>query len=108
MTAWGIARRLYPRGDGPWFAEPGGLSRPAAHAGRSRPPERERLSILRPEDGATFRLVSGALRQGIVCRVAGNPAGSRLWWFVDGKPAGESVGTAPFALDMAEGGHLVS
>ena len=105
-VAWGIARQLYPQGRGPWFEKPdGGVSRKAA---MRRPATEKRLAILRPEDGATFRLVSGAMRQGIVCRVAGNPSGSRLWWFVDGSPVGESVGDAPFVAAMAGGGHTVS
>ena len=64
-------------------------------------------SHLRPEDGTTFRLMSGAMRQGVVCRVAGNPGGRRLWWFVDGCPAGETVGNAPFAVELGAGKHVL-
>ena len=47
------------------------------------------------------------MRQGVVCRVAGNPDGRHLWWFVDGRPAGESVGTAPFAVELGVGKHIL-
>ena len=104
-VAWGIARQLYPKGDGPWFAKagerkPGGVRPAVGRLGG--------LAILRPEDGATFRIVAGAMRQGVVCRVAGNADGRRLWWFADGKPVGESVGGAPFAVELDEGGHEIT
>ena len=66
------------------------------------------LAISRPEDGAVFKVVPGGIRQRIVCQVAGNPAGSRLWWFVDGQPAGESVGSEPFAVEPTPGRHAVT
>ena len=62
----------------------------------------EKLAISRPEDGAVFRLVSGAMDQRIVCQVAGNPAGAKLWWFVDGRPAGESAGLQPMEFSRPE------
>ena len=68
----------------------------------------EKLAISRPEDGAVFRLVSGAMDQRIVCQVAGNPAGAKLWWFVDGRPAGESVGLQPMPLPMEAGEHEIT
>ncbi len=68
----------------------------------------EKLAISRPEDGAVFRLVSGAMDQRIVCQVAGNPAGAKLWWFVDGRPAGESAGLQPMALPMEAGEHEIT
>lgn len=111
-VAWGIARQLCPRNGSPWFAEPDDDVVRRARADRGRlvvaGGRSGELAILRPEDGATFRLVAGSLRQGIVCRVAGNPEGRRLWWFVDGSPAGESVGTAHFAIDLREGEHVIS
>ncbi|MBQ3342263.1 MAG: hypothetical protein IJG84_10240 [Kiritimatiellae bacterium] len=55
-----------------------------------------------------FRLVSGAMDQRIVCQVAGNPAGAKLWWFVDGRPAGESVGLQPMLLPMEAGEHEIT
>ena len=110
--AWGIARQLYPRGEGPWFAEPrddADYRRLRALPGRLIGAARkDALAILRPEDGATFRLVSAAARQGIVCKVTGNPSESRLWWFVDGRPAGESVGETPFAAELGSGEHVIS
>ena len=68
----------------------------------------EKLAISRPENDAVFRLVSGAMDQRIVCQVAGNPAGAKLWWFVDGRSAGESVGLQPMALPMEVGKHEIS
>ena len=106
----------------------------------------EGLTILKPEDGAVFRLVGHEvgraarpesapyrmaawpestpyqmaarpestpyqalqLQQQIVCQVAGNPEGAKLWWFVDGRPAGESVGLQPMALPMTVGAHEVT
>ena len=111
-VAWGIARQLYSRGEGPWFAEPRGdaaYHRLRAASGRLIGAARaDGLAILRPEDGATFRLVPAAARQGIVFKVTGNPSESRLWWFVDGRPAGESVGESPFAVNLGGGEHVVS
>ena len=68
----------------------------------------EKLAISKPEDGAVFRLVGGAMDQRIVCQVAGNPAGAKLWWFVDGRPAGESAGLQPMALPMEAGEHEIT
>lgn len=68
----------------------------------------ESLSILKPENGAKFVLVNSSMKQRIVCKVAGNPAGGRLWWFVDGAPTGETVGTAPFVADMTAGTHEIA
>lgn len=65
------------------------------------------LAILTPEDGARFVLVPGLAQQRIVCRVAGNPAGSRLWWFVDDCAAGTTEGDRPFVLALAPGVHTV-
>ena len=109
-VAWGIARQLYPGGVGPWFAKPGDavMRRSQTVSGRVLGASQEKLKILRPEDGATFRFVPGAVRQGIVFRVAGNPAGRRLWWFADGRTVGESVGDAPFAVNLDEGEHRVT
>ena len=68
----------------------------------------EQLEISRPEDGAVFQLVQGTLDQRIVCQVTGNPDGARLWWFVDGRLAGESVGARPMTVPMAPGAHVIS
>ena len=109
-VAWGIARQLYPQGIGPWFEEPDDARyrRLRAAPGRLVGKPKGGLTILRPEEGATFRLVAGTLLQGIVCRVAGNPDKQRLWWFADGRPVGESVGAAPFPVDLNEGEHVIS
>ena len=106
-VAWGIARQLYPQGRGPWFAAPDGVVGQKPFSDARLLAVGERLAILRPEDGATFHLVSGAMRQGVVCRVAGNPDGRRLWWFVDGNPAGETVGNAPFVAELGVGRHVL-
>ena len=67
-----------------------------------------KLAIIRPEDGATFRHVPGGIRQRIVCQVAGNQEGAPLWWFVDGAPAGESLGLAPFVVEPTPGRHVIA
>lgn len=64
-----------------------------------------RLSILKPENHACFVLVPGLAQQRIVCQVSGNPENARLWWFVDGRPAGTTEGSRPFALEMTLGAH---
>ena len=156
-VAWTIARSLYPRDDGPWFAAPAGeiVSRPVCAAtglpanpfcpcvepgvalrGRSAAlcsrhrldadgrvvetaanavrgedgadaAARRPLAILSPENGARFVLVPGLAQQRIVCRVAGGPAGARLWWFVDDRAAGTTEGENPFVLALAPGVHTV-
>jgi len=75
--------------------------RPAA------PPARE-LSLVKPEDGAVFRIVPGSLDQRIVCQVGEVDPGARLWWFVDGTPVGESAGRTPFPVAMSRGEHVVT
>jgi penicillin-binding protein 1C len=67
-----------------------------------------RLEIVRPEDGSRFTLVEGVPQQRIACQVAENPADSRLWWFLDGTPVGESLGTRAFTVDMDRGEHVIS
>ncbi len=78
----------------------------AAFSGRAS--SAGKLAISRPEEDATFCRVPGGIRQGIVCQVTGNPEGSKLWWFVDGAPAGESTGLAPFTVDPEPGRHVIS
>jgi len=68
----------------------------------------EALTIVKPQADARFGLVPGMRQQKIVCQVAGNPDGSKLWWFVDGRSAGTTVGCAPFALDVTVGSHAIS
>ena len=67
-----------------------------------------KLEIARPEDGSRFTLVEGVPQQRIACQVAENPSDSRLWWFLDGTPAGESLGTRAFTIDMDRGEHVIS
>ena len=68
----------------------------------------ERLVVSKPEDGAKFRLVDGMSQQKIVCSASGNPEGARLWWFVDGRPVGETTGGGQLAVEMTRGRHVVT
>ena len=68
----------------------------------------ERLAIRSPQDDAEFHLVPGLAQQRIVCTVVGNVEGGTLWWFVDGAPAGETVGSAPFAWEPTPGAHVIA
>lgn len=64
-----------------------------------------KLEILQPADGAEFEFVEGMGQQKIVVKVAGNPSTSTLWWFLDGKRAGRTVGRDSLVLDMTPGRH---
>ena len=75
----------------------------AGTAGKAR-----RLAIRKPDDGAVFRLIGSLPSQRIVCTVAGNVENGRLWWFVDGKAAGETVGSQKFAWPPELGVHRIS
>ena len=75
----------------------------AGTAGKAR-----RLAIRKPDDGAVFRLIGSLPSQRIVCTVAGNVENGRLWWFVDGKAAGETVGSQKFAWPPELGAHRIS
>ncbi len=66
------------------------------------------LSLVKPEDGAQFHLVSGSLEQRIVCQVGEVPPDTRLWWFVDAAPVGETVGRGAFAAEMTPGEHVIT
>ena len=68
----------------------------------------ERLAIRKPQDDAEFHLVPGLAQQRVVCTVVGNVESGVLWWFVDGAPAGETVGSAPFAWEPTPGAHVIS
>lgn len=63
--------------------------------------------IASPENGAKFHFVEGGVDQRIVFRVNGNDGGGRLWWFCDGKAAGETKGREPFVMAMELGEHSV-
>ena len=67
-----------------------------------------RIAIVKPADGAEFHLVPGIDQQRVVCTVAGNTPDGRLWWFVDGKPLGETTGDAPFIWVPEIGRHVVT
>ncbi|MCR5414586.1 MAG: transglycosylase domain-containing protein [Kiritimatiellae bacterium] len=107
---WEIVRAIYPRGDGPWFDEPegtGALSRrrlPEPPAAETKPA----LEIAKPAKGTVFRVMPGMPQQKLVATVIGNPAGGKLWWFIDGVPSGETSGSAPFVADLVPGRHVLS
>ena len=105
--AWKIARALYPQNDGPWFIAPPGAAEPPRAAAARAPAAVPALALAKPENGAVFCLVPGVPQQKIACQVIGNPADGRLWWFVDGVPAGETLGLAPKVLDLGPGRHNV-
>jgi len=73
--------------------------------GTAAAPARRPLAIVKPEDGAAFRLVPGGPEQRVVCQVGEND--ERLWWFVDGVFAGETSGREPISLAMEKGDHVV-
>lgn len=105
--AWEIARALYPRGEGPCFApveEAGLVSAPRRRLSACEP---SGLRFLKPEDGAVFRLLEGEETQALVCRVAGVEETTRLWWFVDGASAGETIGHRPFVAALGVGRHEI-
>lgn len=66
------------------------------------------LAIRKPENGAVFRLLRDVPGQKIVFRVVGNVEGGRLWWFVDGRNAGETRGPQPFVWNPDLGPHRIS
>ena len=66
------------------------------------------LSLVKPEDGAQFHLVAGSIEQRIVCQVGEVPPDTRLWWFVDAAPVGETVGRGAFAAEMSPGKHVIT
>ena len=68
----------------------------------------ERLAIRAPQDNAEFCLVPGLAQQRIVCTVVGNVPDGTLWWFVNGAPVGETVGSAPFAWKPVPGAHVIA
>ena len=82
---------------------------PAVEALRNGSAKAEKIAISSPADGAQIALVGDdTSMQKVVCRVIGNPASSRLWWFVDGVAKGETVGSQPFAFEPVPGRHSVS
>lgn len=69
----------------------------------------EKLAISSPADGATIALVGdNTSMQKVVCKAIGNPASSKLWWFVDGVAKGETYGSQPFAFVPTPGRHTIS
>ena len=71
----------------------------------SRVEKASKLAILQPVDGTKFERVEEFGQQKIVVKVAGNPSSSRLWWFLDGKLIGETLGSDSLVLDMDLGSH---
>ena len=80
---------------------------PALAAFMGRVSAAKSLAISKPEDGSEFLMVAGMPAQKIVLVPSGNPAEGRLWWFVDGRLVGETVGLSHLAVDMALGEHTV-
>jgi membrane carboxypeptidase/penicillin-binding protein PbpC len=78
---------------------------PFLEAFYSRGEKASNLSILQPNSGAKFERVEGIDQQKIVVKVAGNPTTSRLWWYLDGKMIGETLGSDSLVLDMDLGSH---
>ena len=110
-VAWSIARALYPQNDGPWYVEPEETARLRGDGGRLVAKLEEvdsGLQISRPEEGAVFVLVPGMKQQKIVCQAIGCASDERLWWFVDGSPAGETAASESFTVEMSPGEHVVS
>ena len=104
-VAWRIARSLYPRSEGPWFVEPSDAARRPVPFLESIS---DTLTISKPENDAVFCILQGKDSQTIVCQAVGVSAGTRIWWFADGKPAGESEGTRPFATNLGRGEHVIT
>ncbi len=80
---------------------------PRIDAALGRAKRTDAFAIAKPENGATFRLVDGPARQRIVCAVD-RKSDTRYWWYLDGKPVGETIGAAPFALEMTPGVHVLA
>ena len=78
---------------------------PLLEAFYSRVEKASKLAILQPVDGTKFERVEEFGQQKIVVKVAGNPSSSRLWWFLDGKLIGETLGSDSLVLDMVLGSH---
>lgn len=106
--AWEIARAIYPSGRGPWFEKPAGVELYAQRRLPEAPAAGTSLEIAKPAKGTVFRLVKGASQQRLVASPIGNREGERLWWFLDGAPAGETEGLNPFTAELAPGRHVLS
>ncbi len=78
----------------------------AAFYGTAR--QAEKLAIAKPADGTEFHLAPGIDQQRVVCTAAGNTSEGILWWFVDGRPLGETRGDAPFVWTPEPGAHTVT
>ena len=137
-VAWRIARSLYPQGSGPWFVRPEGeIAMRTVCAASGQPPSpfcgeteeaeylvgrtlftpcasckpqaaKPPLAILKPEDGAEFRLVPGFPQQRVVFEATGAAGGERVWWFVDGAFAGACDAGGKFAASLEAGEHDIS
>lgn len=81
---------------------------PAVEAFFGRAGAASALAIAFPADGATFRLDPAAPKREIACAAAGVPANAKVWWFLDGLPAGSTEGRATLALPVSPGRHLLS
>jgi len=107
--AWKIARALYPNADAaPWFPRPKANSPAAPKRTEVVDSPGPRLAMLSPDPGSVFRLVDGGPSQRLVAKVAGIGEGEKLWWFMDGAPAGETTGSAPYVCGLTPGEHKLS
>ena len=71
------------------------------------------VRIVTPPDGATYRLLPGALptvsqKLPLVASSDTLPTDTRLHWFIDGRPLGTSRPDEPFFWPMARGRHTLS
>ena len=108
-VAWQIARALYPRNRGPWFAAPAELPpRAVRTAPETAAKAATGLRLLRPAEGDVFESVPGFPGQRLVCEVAGNAPSAKLWWFLDAAFVGESSGDGVFTTDLVPGGHTLT
>lgn len=105
--AWAIARQLYPQANWPWYEKPADAKKLAER----RPlmeNETEKLEIIHPEDGSTYRIVPGFAQQRLVCETSGVAVKTHLWWFVDDRPVGESESAKPFVIELTPGAHRLT
>jgi membrane carboxypeptidase/penicillin-binding protein PbpC len=71
------------------------------------------VRIVTPPDGATYRLLPGALptvsqKLPLVASSDTLPSDTRLHWFIDGRPLGTSRPDEPFFWPMTRGRHTLS
>lgn len=70
-------------------------------------PRKDALAIASPQNDAVIAATGAGAQQGIVFAAANNPDGESLWWFVDGRPAGETAGGGKLVATLPPGKHVV-